>query len=83
MSAILVAVEAEAMAAGLGAGPGLVGITKVLGWMVLKISSFMERTMRPVKLSPRFDLIYARFPFWHYVQIGRASCSPDPTKPMA
>ena len=28
----------------------------------MKISGFMDRTMRPVSPSPRFDLIEARFP---------------------
>ena len=50
------------MTTGSGAGPGLVGIAKVLGWMVANISGFMEITMRPVKPSPRFDLIEERFP---------------------
>ena len=58
----MVAVEAAAMATGSGPGPGLVGSAKVSGWMVLKIYGFMEITMRPVKPSPRFDLIEARFP---------------------
>ena len=31
-----------------GAGPGFVGISKVSGCMVLKMSGFMDRTMRPV-----------------------------------
>ena len=30
--------------------------------MVEKISGFMEISMRPVKPSPRFDLIKVRFP---------------------
>ena len=54
--------EVAAMALGLGAGPGLVGILKVLVWMVANISGFMEITMIPVNPSPRFDLIKARFP---------------------
>ena len=56
------AVDAIAMTTGSGAGPGLVGITKASGWMVLKMSGFMESTMRPVRPSPRFDFIQARFP---------------------
>ena len=62
MCVILVAVEAAEMTSGSGAGTVLVAIMKVLGWMVLKIYGFMERTMRPVKPSPRFNLIEARFP---------------------
>ena len=50
------------MASGSDAGHGLVGIAKVLGWMMANISGFMEITMRPVKPSPRFELIEARFP---------------------
>ena len=30
--------------------------------MVLKMSGFLERNMRPVRPSPRFDLIEAMFP---------------------
>ena len=52
----------EKMTAGSAAGTRLVGITKMLGWMVLKMSGFMERTMTPVRTSPRLDLIETRFP---------------------
>ena len=57
MSAILVALEAAALAAGSSTGPRLIGIMKVSVWLVLNISGFMEITMRPVKPSPMFDLI--------------------------
>ena len=50
------------MALGSGAGPRLVGIANGSGWMVAKISGFMEMTMRPVNPSPRFYLIESRFP---------------------
>ena len=62
MSAILVAVEAAAMASGSGAGPGFVDIAKSSGWMVDNISGFMEITIRPVNPPLRFYLIEARFP---------------------
>ena len=50
------------MTAGSVAGPGFVGILKASGCIVLKMSCFMDRTMRPVRPYPRFDLIEARFP---------------------
>ena len=50
------------MASGSGARPGLVGITNGSGWIVAKVSGFMEMTMRSVNPSPRFDLVEARFP---------------------
>ena len=50
------------MTAGSGAGPGFFGISKASGLMVLKMSGIMDRTMRPVSPSPRFDLIEAVFP---------------------
>ena len=62
MLAILVAEEAAAIALGSGAGTELVGITNRSGWMVAKVASFMEMTMRPVDPSPRLYLIEARFP---------------------
>ena len=74
------------MASGSGAGPGLVGIAKSSGWMVAKISGFMEITTRPVNPSPRFDLIEARFPlcslYWSVILarlglskiLGRTGC---------
>ena len=59
------------MASGSGSDPGLVGIANGSGWMVEKFSGFMEMTMRPVNLLPRFDLIEARFPlcslFWSVI----------------
>ena len=50
------------MELGSGAGPQLVVITNRSGWMVGKISGFTEMTIRTVNLSPRVDLIEARFP---------------------